>query len=65
MYRFYNGTTFNKNVGIINDHLHLHNNNIMVIIVPEHGQCVYEDIQFDMHDVTHRALVWMPTISCS
>lgn len=56
--------TFNNNAGIIN-RLHLHNNNIIVIIVPEHGQCVYEDIQFNMHDVTHWTLVWMSTISRS
>jgi len=56
-----NDITFNKSV-IIN-RLYLHNINIIIIIVPEYGQCIYEDIQFDMHDVTYWTLVWMFTIS--
>lgn len=50
-----------KILNINNVHLF---NYYIVVIVPEYGQCIYEDIQFDMHDVTHRTLVWMSTIPC-
>lgn len=52
-----------NNVHLYNDNKNTNNNNNnIVVIVPEHGQCIYEDIQFDMHDVTNRTLVWMFTI---
>ena len=51
--------------------------NIIIIVciyvtVPKHGECVYEDFQFDLYDAIDRALEWLspvpgpdaPGISC-
>jgi hypothetical protein len=35
---------------------------VTVILVSEHGECVYEDLQLDLYDVVGWALVWLSPV---